>query len=216
MDAEAIRVALHDKGIPFVDKSFEGDEWGKFKPDGLKANLTAAGKLAFGQVPLLEIDGLSLVQSMAILRYLGRTIGGWYKGSAAALAKIDMIADATEDVRKKLGAIVYAEVSDEVKALNLVSKYLAEPTEALLWLGYLDKYVAKSSTGFAASSPDATHADYLLLDLLDYHEHLVKFYKCSPEKLDEVMKKLPALRKWRKMMVARPKLKAYLEGPDRR
>ena len=45
--AEAIRMALHDLNIPFVDHSFSGDEWGKEKADGLKANWTAAGKLSF-------------------------------------------------------------------------------------------------------------------------------------------------------------------------
>ena len=74
----------------------------------------------------------------------------------------------------------------------------------------------KGSTRFAASSPDATHADYLLLDLLDYHDYLVGYYKVDATKMDEVMKKMPALRKWRKMIVGRPRLKAYLEGPNRR
>jgi glutathione S-transferase len=34
--------------------------------------LKADGRLLFGQVPMLEIDGLELVQSQAIIRYLAR------------------------------------------------------------------------------------------------------------------------------------------------
>lgn len=38
----------------------------------LLAELRAKGDLLFQQVPLLEIDGLKLVQSSSILRYLAR------------------------------------------------------------------------------------------------------------------------------------------------
>ena len=113
--AEAIRMAMADSGMEFVDASFTGDDWGKEKPDGLKANWTAEGRLAFGQVPLLEIDGERLGQSMSILRYLGRKTK-WYSGSAKALAKIDIVADGTEDVRKMISAIKYTEAPLEEKA----------------------------------------------------------------------------------------------------
>ena len=63
---EAIRMALHDWGIAFEDASFSSAEWGKEQPDGLKAKWTSSGKVAYGQVPLLEIDGLNLVQSHTI------------------------------------------------------------------------------------------------------------------------------------------------------
>lgn len=82
---EAIRLAFADNGIAFEDASFSGDDWGKDKEDGLKAKWTASGLIAFGQVPLLEIDGLKLVQSQAILRYLGRKVG-WYAGAKLACA----------------------------------------------------------------------------------------------------------------------------------
>ena len=50
-------------------------------------------KLAFGQVPVLSVDDdLHLVQSHAILRYLGR-IHGFYVGSVETLANVDVIAD---------------------------------------------------------------------------------------------------------------------------
>ena len=54
--AEAIRLAMRDWDVPFVDATFSGDEWGKERADGLKATWSAEGKLAYGQVPLLEID----------------------------------------------------------------------------------------------------------------------------------------------------------------
>lgn len=111
-------MAMHDYDIAFEDAAFTSDEWGKDRPDGLKAQWTADGKLAFGQVPLLEADGLQLVQSHAILRYLGR-VHGWYDGTPAQLAAIDMLADGTEDVRKRLAAIKYAELSEAEKAAKV-------------------------------------------------------------------------------------------------
>ena len=54
-------------------------------------------KLEFGQVPLLETaDGKQLVQSWAILRYLGRTYG-YYPNDAELAWKIDSTIDAVED-----------------------------------------------------------------------------------------------------------------------
>lgn len=201
-------MAMHDHSIPFTDASFSSDEWGKFSPDGLKAKLTSEGKLPFGQVPLLEVDGLYLVQSHTILRYLGRK-HGWYTGTPAQLAKIDLVADGTEDVRKRLSTIKYSEKSDEEKSA-LYAHYFTVDSEAKLWLGYIESIVASSTTPFAASTPDATHADYLLLDLLDYHTSL------GGEMAASLLTGMPALVAFREMMVARPNLKAYLESPARR
>lgn len=112
------------------------------------------------QVPLLEVDGLYLVQSHTILRYLGRK-HGWYTGTPAQLAKIDLVADGTEDVRKRLSTIKYSEKSDEEKSA-LYAHYFTVDSEAKLWLGYIESIVASSTTPFAASTPDATHADCAL------------------------------------------------------
>ena len=39
------------------------EEWGKTRPDGLKARFINSGKLAFGQVPVLSVDdSLHIVQ----------------------------------------------------------------------------------------------------------------------------------------------------------
>ncbi|KAL1528554.1 hypothetical protein AB1Y20_009897 [Prymnesium parvum] len=205
---EAIRMALHDQGVPFADESFSFDEWGKEKPDGLKARWTAEGKLAFGQVPLLEIDGLELVQTQAILRYLGRKLG-WYEGTPAALHRIDLVAEGTEDVRGRLSAVKYSDKGEAEKQAAL-KHYFSHPTEGARWLGYLDALLAKSDTPFAASTPNATHADYLLLDVLDYHESI------GGDDAAALIATMPALTAFRAMMRARPKLKAYLEGPLRR
>ena len=59
--AEATRMILHSQGVAFTDANFDGE--------GFQAFLQT-GKSEFGQVPCLEIDGKSLVESRAIERYL--------------------------------------------------------------------------------------------------------------------------------------------------
>lgn len=205
---EVIRIALHDLGVAFSDESFTNDEWGRERPDGLKAKLTSEGKLSFGQVPLLEVDGLNLVQSHTILRYLGRKYG-WYNGAPAELAQIDLMADGIEDVRKRLAAIKYSEKSDdEIK--SMYANYFTNPLEAKLWLGFYEGFLQKSQTGFVASTPVPTHADYLLLDLLDFH------ISCSGEEAAALLNTMPALSAFRSMMWERPNLINYLQSPGRR
>ena len=62
----------------------------------IMGELKESGKLDFGQVPMLEHDGKHLVQSWAILRYLGRTYG-YYPNEAELAWKIDSTIDAVED-----------------------------------------------------------------------------------------------------------------------
>lgn len=61
--AESIRVALHMGGLPFEDHRL------KF-PDFAQAK--AAGSFPLGAVPMLEVDGVAIVQTPAILRYVAR------------------------------------------------------------------------------------------------------------------------------------------------
>jgi glutathione S-transferase len=57
------------------------------------ARLNADGALLFGQVPLLQIDGLNIVQSQAIVRYLAHK-HGLCGASAAERALADQVAEA--------------------------------------------------------------------------------------------------------------------------
>jgi glutathione S-transferase len=64
-------------------------------PEALAA-LRATGKLPFDQMPLMEIDGLNLSQSSAMIRYLARR-GGYYGETDADALWCDMIAGAVAD-----------------------------------------------------------------------------------------------------------------------
>uniref|UniRef100_A0AC35ET66 Glutathione S-transferase n=1 Tax=Panagrolaimus sp. PS1159 TaxID=55785 RepID=A0AC35ET66_9BILA len=61
---ETIRLIFHYANIPFEDCRISLEDWPKIKPT------TPTGK-----VPYLEVDGKSLPESGAILRYLGKKFG---------------------------------------------------------------------------------------------------------------------------------------------
>eukprot|EP01052_Picozoa_sp_SAG31_P020715 SAG31_NODE_1571_length_7851_cov_8.714525_2_plen_233_part_00 len=58
--------------------------------------MMAAGLLAFDQTPLLQIDGLNLVQKMAACRYLARK-HGLYGAENAEATQIDILVDGMQD-----------------------------------------------------------------------------------------------------------------------
>ena len=62
-----IRLALDLARVPYVDHTIQLADWPSIKSKGL-----AEGSLPFGQLPLLKINGLNLIQSTSILRYLSR------------------------------------------------------------------------------------------------------------------------------------------------
>ena len=229
---EAIRLAFADNGVKFKENAFSSELWGKERDDGLKAIWTAAGRLPFGQVPLLT-DGdydtrgnwtsFELVQSHAILRYIGRrgswdglryTPGYYESPDRRVLAAIDMAADGTEDVRKQLSAIKYAEEPDAAKHKKYRAWFTGE-ANAPRWLGFFDTMLSKSSTSFVAGTPTPSHADYLLFDLLDYHEACAAFEPALAADLLSATK-MPALASWREIMRRRPGIAAYLKSDGRR
>jgi len=62
--AEAIRLILHYKQIPFEDIRVTKEEWPAKK-----------STFAFGQMPVLEVDGRQIAHSWSILRYLANKYG---------------------------------------------------------------------------------------------------------------------------------------------
>lgn len=61
--AERIRWLLMINNVPFTDKLYEWEEW-----------VASRDTFEFGQLPVADIDGHRLVQSLAIERYLARKL----------------------------------------------------------------------------------------------------------------------------------------------
>ena len=88
--AEPIRLALHIAGIAFEDHRFPFSD---FQEERKKTPL--------GQVPTLEIDGKTITQSNAILRYVGKQ-AELYPTDAYQALLCDEILDAAEDCTYKI------------------------------------------------------------------------------------------------------------------
>ena len=86
--AETTRWMLVVSQINFENVAIES-------PEAL-AKLRATNKLPFDQIPLLEIDGLNLSQSSAMIRYLARR-GRYYGETDVDALWCDMIAGAVAD-----------------------------------------------------------------------------------------------------------------------
>ena len=89
--AEPVRLALHLGGIAFDDHRFAF------------ADFPAVRQTApLGQVPVLEVDGVAVTQSDAMLRYAGQR-AGLYPTDAFQAMLCDEVMAAAEDVGIKVG-----------------------------------------------------------------------------------------------------------------
>ena len=125
--AEPVRWMLEATGTEYTESVVRNRE--------AMDRLRSSGKLLFGQVPMLEIDGVNIVQTDAILRYLARKhdmLGADLQESA----KIDMVHAATQDIRGSVLGLPFVPPPQRAVMLqqafqNTLPKYLA-PIEQLL------------------------------------------------------------------------------------
>jgi len=89
--AEAIRIALRYLEIPYEEEVMFSQKWPAKK---------CSGDYEFSQLPMLELDGLKLVQSCSILRYLCQTHNA-YGSSAADGHRIEEIVELLGEVQEQ-------------------------------------------------------------------------------------------------------------------
>ena len=78
--AEASRLALHIGGVEFED----------VRPDGPTFRAEKAkGAYAYGQLPILEVDGVQIAQSEAIASFCGKLSGLYPEGDPMSAARVD-------------------------------------------------------------------------------------------------------------------------------
>jgi len=129
---ETIRLIFKVAGVEFEDYRIEMDQ---FTPE-LKA------ETPFGQLPVLEIDGLKLCQSNAIARYLAKKYD-LYGKTDKEQAQIDMIIDCMDDAVKPMVAFFYEK--DEIRKAELKKKFGEEQLPASLAL--LEKLLTDNQGG---------------------------------------------------------------------
>jgi glutathione S-transferase len=124
-------------------------------PEELAA-FRASGKLPFDQMPLLEIDGLNLSQSSAMIRYLARR-GGLYGRNDRDAMWCDMVAGVAAD---------FAETAIQAPFKPSEAVAVADMEARFAKFGpCFEARIATQGSGFSASD-DMTFADVVLAEAL--------------------------------------------------
>mmetsp|Transcript_46175 Transcript_46175/g.121021 ORF Transcript_46175/g.121021 Transcript_46175/m.121021 type:complete len:820 (-) Transcript_46175:515-2974(-) len=98
-NAEIIRLALAASGTEWHEGvALDDPRFKNISSEEQMKQLMSAGVLAFDQLPLLELDGLFLVQKMATIRHIART-RGLYGSTPAEAARIDIAVEGLMDYR---------------------------------------------------------------------------------------------------------------------
>lgn len=159
------------------------------------AALKATGKLPFGQLPLLEIDGLCLTQSSAMIRYLARR-GDLYGNTVEDAVWCDMLVGATAD---------FAEVALKCAFLPSQAEVVATLSAALAKYGpHFERRLAANG-GTWLVGQKLTFADIVLAEPLTANLEWV------PDVLDD----WPGLKSLQTRVTALPGIARYLNSSRR-
>ncbi len=162
-------------------------------PEDLAA-LRASGKLPFDQIPLLEIDGLCLSQSGAMIRYLARR-GDLYGDSEIDAVWCDMTAGTVADFAET-GLQAAFQPSDEVAAAMLRDRFA--------------KFGPRFDARLQANEGHMAGRRLSLADVV-LAEALTNYLERVPDLLDST----PALADLLARVTAHPGIAAYLGLPNR-
>ncbi|XP_040595678.1 glutathione S-transferase A2-like [Mesocricetus auratus] len=108
---ECIRWLLAAAGVEFEEKFIES-------PEDLE-KLRKDGKLMFEQVPMVEIDGMTLVQTRAILNYIATKYDLSGKDMKER-ALIDMYAEGVADLSEMMGQLIVTPPDQKEAKISLI------------------------------------------------------------------------------------------------
>jgi len=153
---ESIRLICAYSGLKLEDHRFVSrDEFLAMK---------GGSRLPFGQVPMLQVDGkLAMVQSTAIMRYLGKLSGLYPMKDHILAQKVDAAMDQATDVFTGSTVITYGlryavDLSPEAKEKSF------EHYNQTVLPGHLkraERYIETSATGWIAGTEEPSPADFV-------------------------------------------------------
>ena len=111
--AELIRWLLHYNGVEYTERTVTFPEW---------AELKASGYPEFGSLPMLEVDGYKLSQSLAIARYLAIKFD-MVPADSRAKWEVDSIMDACGDIISARGRTYWMESAENFTELTTVKMF---------------------------------------------------------------------------------------------
>jgi glutathione S-transferase len=150
--AETSRLIFAAAGQKFEDVRYEHEHWPEHKAE-----------MPLGQMPVLEIDGTKLPQSMAIARFLANQFHLAGKNNLEH-AKADAVVDTIKDLITKMMPVRMEK--DETKKKELTQKFLEEELPKHLQnLEVLGKLYGNGGHFFVGGH--LTWADLMFYDLTD-------------------------------------------------
>jgi len=182
---EPIRYILAQAEVEYEDKRVPREEWPTIKPT-----------TPLGQMPVLEVDGKMLAQSVAIGRYLARKhhltgVNDW------EAARCDMIVDWVQDFTSKVRPIAVAFMSGDQ---NKVKEALAEAHKEAIpqFLAEYEKLLKENGDGWLVGK-NVTWADLWVGDmgskLLNFDANVCNGHAAPKAHYDKVHA-LPNIKKW--------------------
>jgi glutathione S-transferase len=150
--AEISRLLFAAAGQKFEDVRYEQNQWASHKSE-----------TPLGQVPVLEVDGTKLPQSLSIARFLAKQFQLAGKDNLEQ-AKVDAVVDTIQDLLMK--TLPHRLEKDETKKKELVKKFLEEELPKHLQnLEVLGKLYGNGGHFFVGNH--LTWADLYFYDLTD-------------------------------------------------
>ena len=152
--AEPSRIALFMGNIPYEDHRPSREEFLRMK---------RSGELPYGQLPVLDVDGVRIAQSVAIARYCGK-VSGLYPAQEVATARCDELLDTASQITQELGPSMRSKDPVEKARLrqNLATKIFPR------WMGMLEQRLqANGESGFFVGD-SITMADLIIWRLLGW------------------------------------------------
>lgn len=177
-------------------------------------NLKDSGQLPFGQLPLLQIDGLELVQSQAIIRYLARR-ANLTGNDAQEELMCDMLAETILDLIKMATAAPFrrnqSEEAGKAHVATMREKWFLQATRMEMCIERNTKLKLKGGIGGGKEKgktaclvgAGVTYADVLLAHCLTWYVE-----ECGAD----IVSDMPLLTEIQYAVLSKPSLQAFLGG----
>lgn len=185
---EIIRVLLIHHKVDFEDHRISFQDWPALKASGLAE---------FGQLPVLEIDGVKLVQTKAILHYLGDKYG-YIPNNAMLRYKMESTLYLMEDF---INGMVHLFNGKDMEALT---KYYND--NAARFLGFFNSRLSENHNGDGWIVGDSL----TLTDLVLFEWFWDFFFRSGREQFAHFFDQYPKLRAYYdRVLASSPELGAY-------
>lgn len=167
--------------------------------------LRASGKLTFNQVPMLEINGMRLTQSMAIVRHAAR-LGGLDGKTPAESARIDEILEGISDAR---GCIIAYPFQPD--AVQIVRRHLQSMQR---YFPVFEAGIKSNGNAPFSVGAELTVADILLAELVESSREAVQSVYGAAKAAELVLTPYPQLSALHAYVLSLPSISAFMASSN--